>query len=177
MKEGPLCHFWNKNSFLCVIPYIMYFNFWLIILVMSGWKMDLSRNFHYIRLKNHFSWLLWATACSKPLYLISHCALCGYAVSLLSGPFPWPMTNLTLRVRLGPCACNNPQALGNDLFKNFSLPEAICSLKCQIVHMCSVVMRYNYGIHTHIHMHTHTEGGGGNHRGGIVFLNAMMAYS
>jgi hypothetical protein len=116
---GPLCYFWNKNSFLCVMPHITYFNFWLIILVMSGWKMVLSRYFHYVRLKNHFSWLLWATACSKPLCLISHGILHGYAAFLLSGPFPLWMKNLTLRVRPGICACNNLQALDNDLFKNF----------------------------------------------------------
>lgn len=143
------------------MPHIMYFNFWLIILVMSGWKMDLSRNFHYVRLKNHFSWLLWATACSKPPCLISHGALCGCAAFLLSGPFPLPMTNLILRVTPGPRVCNNPQALGNDLFKNFSLPKLFIPWNINL-YTC-VVMKYNYG--THIHTH-----GEGNHMGGNIFL-------
>lgn len=94
---GCACHFWNRNSFLCVEPYITCFNFWLIISVMSEWKMDLSRDFHYVRLKNHLSWVLGATACSKPFCLISHSAVFGYAIFLFSGPFSLLMTNLTLR--------------------------------------------------------------------------------
>lgn len=136
--QGVLCCLWNRNCFLCIGPHITYFNFWLIISVLSEWKMDLSRDFHYVRLKNHLPWLLGVTACSKPLRLISHSAQCGYAFVLFLGPFPGLITNLTLRGQTS-STCTL-KSLSNwqwfiqksDLFKIFPLPKAVYSQQCDM---------------------------------------------
>lgn len=157
---GHTCLFWNRTSYLCVGTQIRHFNILLIILVMLEWKMDLSRDFHDVRLKHCLSWLLWAAACSEPLYFISQSALWGCAFYLFSSLFPLLMTNFTCRGQAGSmCTQGSPNSWQwfiheFDLFRILSLPRAICYVKCGHAHLWLwsgiIFLRHTHNQHTHI---------------------------